>query len=89
VFYLDLDCPLLSTEFTEFVNGIRANVKESERLGKNAGRKNLNIKAEELYIGSLVHELLDLIFLASPIFEDDLVELLILALMDSHSVKKI
>lgn len=75
VFYLDQMCPLSSTEFTEFVNGIRTSVKKSEKHGRNAGRKNLNIRAEELYIGSLVHELLDLVFLASPIFEDDLVEL--------------
>ena len=75
VFYLDLDCPLASAEFTGFVSSIRVAVKDGERLKDNRGRKRLNDSQGFINIGSLVHELLDLVFLMSPINERDLIEL--------------
>lgn len=75
VFYLELMCPLMSDEFTGFIDNLRGNVRKSERERINRGRKNLNKDESSINLGSLVHELLDLVYLCAPIAEDDLIDL--------------
>lgn len=75
VFPVDLNCPMKSPEFSSFVNNIRSSVKESDQKGFNRSRKKLNGDSGIVFVGSLVHELLDLVFLFGPIEEDDLIGL--------------
>ena len=75
VFYADLTCPMKSSELCSYVTNIRALVGESENHRLNEKRKLLNARQDDVNVGSLVHELLDLIHLFGPISEKDLIAL--------------
>ena len=81
----DLKCPMANADFASTVNSIRKQVLDNEAYKLNQRRKNLNpiiVKNNDrgeaegerkvISVGSLAHELLDLIRLFGPISESDI-----------------
>ena len=75
VFPLDLSCPMKSEEFTAFVNRIRETVAAGQNYKLTKGRKSFNKKEDEVWVGPLVHELLDLVYIFGPVSTKELVRL--------------
>lgn len=75
VFYSNLDCPMANRLFAETVNDIRKRVEENEGRNINKDRKKLNTQEDKINIGSLAHEMLDLITLFGPIDAPSLLSL--------------
>ena len=70
LFYLDLDNPISCPDLQKALHGLRGAVRNG--LSK---RKLINQDATRIDVGSLVHELLDLIQVVGPITADELREL--------------
>lgn len=75
VFAVALDYPMGSPDFSAFVNSIRFRVNESENVSFNKRRKDINRTEGRINVGSLVHELLDLVYLLGPIEADELIDI--------------
>ncbi|MBP3884802.1 MAG: hypothetical protein J6D54_07705, partial [Olsenella sp.] len=75
VFYLDLQDPLGDRYFSSFVRDLRENVRRGLRRSLLASRKSFNRDEDDVRVGPLVHELLDLLQFAGPMPVCDLFDL--------------
>lgn len=76
VFYLDLNNPMSSPDLCRFVSELRpligVNATKRGKAGLKAARKMINRDESKINVGSLVHELLDLLQILGPMSETDL-----------------
>lgn len=76
VFYLDLNNPMSSPDLCRFVSELRSVIFDNDakwgKSGSKAARKMINRVETEINVGSLVHELLDLLQILGPMSETDL-----------------
>ncbi len=75
VFYLDLANPLGDRVFSSFVRDLREGVRRGLRRSLLASRKAFNRDEDDVRVGPLVHELLDLLQFAGPMPARDLFDL--------------
>lgn len=74
VFYIDLNNPFSSKDFSQFVSSLRSIVTLSDRFTRTSNRKPINKDADNVDAGSLAHELLDLLQYVGPIRKEELIE---------------
>lgn len=74
-FFIDMDNPFADTEFATFSSKLRENVKRGNDLSVTRDRKRINASETEICVGSLAHELLDLLNLIGPMPRQDLFDL--------------
>ena len=76
VFFLDLNNPMSSPDLCRFVSELRpligVNAAKRGKAGLKAARKMINRDEAMINVGSLVHELLDLLQILGPMSETDL-----------------
>lgn len=71
-FYLDPTCPLACAEFVSFIDSIQTLIQSNNETMKGQMKKLINTEQSYIDVGSLVHELIDLINLLEPITCSDL-----------------
>lgn len=75
VFYLDLEDPLDDERFASFVRRLREGVHRGVRRSLLSSRKAFNLDEDDVRVGPLVHELLDLLQVVGPMCVRDLFDL--------------
>ena len=75
VFYVDFNCVLDCPELVSFVDTLHYRINSADRKrGGNGKRKRLNEHVDKLSVGSLVHELIDVLSVLEPMTREDLLE---------------
>ncbi len=70
-FYIDLDNPFADSEFASFTSLLRENVRRGNNLAVTRDRKKINTNEAVIRVGSLAHELLDLLNPIGPMPHQD------------------
>lgn len=72
---MDLDNPFASEDLGFFISQLRKNVRQGEERSLLKNRKMINRFQGEVLVGSLAHELVDLLHLFGPLTERELINL--------------
>lgn len=75
VFYVDFQCVLACERLVAFVDSLHQTIGSADRLrGRDGKRKAPNKEVDSLSVGSLVHELIDILNVLEPMTREDLLE---------------